>query len=130
MKINKYKFKDSEVILLVYGNIDMPIDNMNLELVEKNINLIESTENHLFPIFRDEDLMSRANPLLKNKRVRDIVLSEEGINSFYDLQCAYNLLRNYSLNKSTRVRKFVEDKYSEIINIEYDEKENQDKTLS
>ena len=89
MKLNKYKFKDSDNEFLIYTlteELSMPLDDLSLELIEENPDL---ETNKLLPLIKAEDLLER---LVKRSRTRDTVLSEESI------------------------RDFINDKYSEIVN--------------
>lgn len=105
MKIKKYKIKDQQVLL--YSKEDFsPPEELKFELVDEEVD-----EN--LPILKYEELLLA---LLGKKTTRDKVLDEEGIRSLKDLKYAYNLVRNKMLNKSKRVRDYVEDKYAELIN--------------
>jgi hypothetical protein len=122
--VNKYTLPsqgdemDVFLIFLVYNpNGEIPKDGFSLELMEENINLLTSTKDHKYPIFHVKgifDIFTRDKSF-----PRDRILMKENICSFYDLQCAYNLLRTSDLKKSRRVRDFVEEKYSEIVNMDY-----------
>ena len=120
MIVSKYKFPGEEnTPFLIYGDESFPHEGLDIELIEFNIDLMSSPEDQLYPIMSVYDIVARM--LTARARTRDKVLSEEGIDSFYDLQNAYHLLRIHKLNKSSRVRKFVEEKYSEIINMKWEE---------
>lgn len=115
--VNKYVFNNQE-FLIYNDNVQSPIAFKDIQIVciEKNIDLLNKPEYHKLPILKFDDFIKlvyghRTGP------VRDRVLESERIRSFYDLQCAYNLLRNQQLQKSARVRKFVEEKYSEIMDL-------------
>lgn len=115
--INKYKFHDTS-FLLYYPLGEIPELGEHLELLEENVNLELNKEDHMLPIANFIEFILAGTG---KKRTRDRILEEEGISTFYDLQCAYNLMRNKLLSKSARIRKFVEDKYSEIINMKWEE---------
>ena len=114
--INKYKFINNEDSFLIYGEGKIPAKELGLELLESNIDLISRPDEQILPILFINDLLYRT---IKKVRTRDKILAEHGIDTFYDLQMAYNLLRNKELNKPVKIRNFVESKYSEIINLEY-----------
>lgn len=117
MILNKYKLKDSDQELLIYTlqeDLSMPLDDLNLELIEEHPNL---EENKFIPILKAEDLLTRI--IGKQRRTRDVILSEESIDSWNNLKAAYYAMRNRILYFSKRVREMVTDKYSEIVN-EYD----------
>lgn len=117
MKLNKYKLKDSDQELLIYTlqeDLSMPLDDLNLELIEEHPNL---EENKFIPILKAEDLLTRI--IGKQRRTRDVILSEESIDSWNNLKAAYYAMRNHILYFSKRVREMITDKYSEIVN-EYD----------
>ena len=117
MKLNKYKLKDSDTELLIYTlteELSLPLDDLNLELIEEHPNL---EENKFIPILKAEDLLTRL--IGKQRRTRDVILSEESIDSWNNLKAAYYAMRNRILYFSKRVREMITDKYSEIVN-EYD----------
>lgn len=117
IKLNKYKLKDSDQELLIYTlqeDLSMPLDDLNLELIEEHPNL---EENKFIPILKAEDLLTRL--IGKQRRTRDVILSEESIDSWNNLKAAYYAMRNRILYFSKRVREMITDKYSEIVN-EYD----------
>lgn len=117
MILNKYKLKDSDQELLIYTlqeDLSMPLDDLNLELIEEHPNL---EENKFIPILKAEDLLTRI--IGKQRRTRDVILSEESIDSWNNLKAAYYAMRNRILYFSKRVREMITDKYSEIVN-EYD----------
>ena len=116
--IKKYKFRaGDEPSFLVYGVGSLPAQVLNIELLESNIDLLSRPDDHILPIMNIQDLLTRT---IYKKRTRDKILSEEGIDSFHDLTMAYNLLRNKELKKPLRIRNLVEEKYSELINLEFD----------
>lgn len=104
--INKYRINQTE--FLVIGEI--PYQDLEIELLEENISL---KENSFLPIFKCDDFILR---IQGHKRTTDKLLMEEGIQSFNDLSHAYHLLRINKLEKSVRIRRLVEQKYTEIIN--------------
>ena len=117
MKLNKYKLKDSDQELLIYTlqeDLSMPLDDLNLELIEERPNL---EENKFIPILKAEDLLTRL--IGKQRRTRDVILSEESIDSWNNLKAAYYAMKNRILYFSKRIREMITDKYSEIVN-EYD----------
>ena len=117
MILNKYKLKDSNQELLIYTlqeDLSMPLDDLNLELIEEHPNL---EENKFIPILKAEDLLTRL--IGKQRRTRDVILSEESIDSWNNLKAAYYAMRNRILYFSKRIREMITDKYSEIVN-EYD----------
>lgn len=117
MKLNKYKLKDSDTELLIYTlteELSLPLDDLNLELIQENPNL---EENKFIPILKAEDLLTRL--IGKQRRTRDVILSEESIDSWNNLKAAYYVMRNRILYFPKRVREMITDKYSEIVN-EYD----------
>lgn len=117
MKLNKYKLKDSDQELLIYTlqeDLSMPLDDLNLELIEEHPNL---EENKFITILKAEDLLTRI--IGKQRRTRDVILSEESIDSWNNLKAAYYAMRNRILYFSKRVREMIIDKYSEIVN-DYD----------
>ena len=117
MKLNKYKLKDSDTELLIYTlteELSLPLNDLNLELIQENPNL---EENKFIPILKAEDLLTRL--IGKQRRTRDVILSEESIDSWNNLKAAYYVMRNRILYFPKRVREMITDKYSEIVN-EYD----------
>lgn len=117
MILNKYKLKDSNQELLIYTlqeDLSMPLDDLNLELIEEHPNL---EENKFIPILKAEDLLTRL--IGKQRRTRDVILSEESIDSWNNLKAAYYAMRNRILYFPKRIREMITDKYSEIVN-EYD----------
>lgn len=126
MILNKYKLKDSDQELLIYTlqeDLSMPLDDLNLELIEERPNL---EENKFIPILKAEDLLTRI--IGKQRRTRDVILSEESIDSWNNLKAAYYAMRNRILYFSKRVREMITDKYSEIVN-EYDNIESHETGL-
>ena len=113
MKLNKYKFKDSDNEFLIYTlteELSIPLDDLNLELIEENPDL---ETNKLLPLLKAEDLLER---IVKHSRTRDTVLSDEHIDTWNNLKAAYYAMRNRMLYFSKRVRDYITEKYSEIIN--------------
>lgn len=113
MKLNKYKFKNSDTEFLIYTMTDelsLPLDDLNLELVTENPSL---EENKFLQLIKAEDLLER---ILTHKRTRDVVLAEESINSWNNLKAAYYAMRNRLIYFPKRIRDFITEKYSEIIN--------------
>lgn len=113
MKLNKYKFKNSDTEFLIYTMTDelsLPLDDLNLELVTENPSL---EENKFLQLIKAEDLLER---ILTHKRTRDIVLAEESIDSWNNLKAAYYAMRNRLIYFPKRIRDFITEKYSEIIN--------------
>lgn len=111
MKLNKYKFKDSDNEFLIYTlteELSMPLDD--LELIEENPDL---ETNKLLPLIKAEDLLER---IIKHSRTRDTVLSEESIDSWNNLKAAYFAMKRRIMYFPKRIRDFINDKYSEIIN--------------
>lgn len=126
MILNKYKLKDSDQELLIYTlqeDLSMPLDDLNLELIEEHPNL---EENKFIPILKAEDLLTRI--IGKQRRTRDVILSEESIDSWNNLKAAYYAMRNRILYFSKRMREMITDKYSEIVN-EYDNIESHETGL-
>lgn len=113
MKLNKYKFKDSDNEFLIYTlteELSIPLDDLNLELIEENPDL---EANKLLPLLKAEDLLER---IVKRSRTRDTVLSEESIDSWNNLKAAYFAMKRRIIYFPKRIRDFINDKYSEIIN--------------
>lgn len=113
MKLNKYKFKNSDTEFLIYTMTDalsLPLEDLNLELVTENPSL---EENKFLQLIKAEDLLER---ILTHKRTRDVVLAEEFINSWNNLKAAYYAMRNRLIYFPKRIRDFITEKYSEIIN--------------
>ena len=113
MKLNKYKFKDSDNEFLIYTlteELSMPLNDLGLELIEENPDL---EENKLLPLIKAEDLLER---LVKRSRTRDTVLSEESIDSWNNLKAAYFTIKHRIIYFPKRIRDFINDKYSEIVN--------------
>ena len=113
MKLNKYKFKNSDTEFLIYTMTDelsLPLDDLGLELVTKNPSL---EENKFLQLIKAEDLLER---ILTHKRTRDIVLAEKSIDSWNNLKAAYYAMRNRLIYFPKRIRDFITEKYSEIIN--------------
>ena len=113
MKLNKYKFKDSDTELLIYTLTDelaLPLEDLNLKLIEESPNL---EENKFLELIKAEDLLER---IITHKRTRDIVLAEVSINSWNNLKAAYYAMRNRLTYFPKRIREFITEKYSEIVN--------------
>ena len=113
MKLNKYKFKDSDNEFLIYTlteELSMPLDDLGLELIEENPDL---ETNKFLPLIKAEDLLER---LVKRSRTRDTVLSEESIDSWNNLKAAYFAMKRRILYFPKRIRDFINEKYSEIVN--------------
>lgn len=113
MKLNKYKFKNSDTEFLIYTMTDalsLPLEDLNLEIVTENPSL---EENKFLQLIKAEDLLER---ILTHKRTRDVVLAEESINSWNNLKTAYYAMRNRLMYFPKRIRDFITEKYSEIIN--------------
>lgn len=120
MILNKYKLKDSDQELLIYTlqeDLSMPLDDLNLELIEEHPNL---EANKLLPLLKAEDLLER---IVKRSRTRDTVLSEESIDSWNNLKAAYFAMKRRIVYFPKRIRDFINDKYSEIVN-NYDFRSN------
>lgn len=120
MILNKYKFKDSDNEFLIYTlteELSMPLDDLNLELIEENPDL---EANKLLPLIKAEDLLER---IIKRSRTRDTVLSEESIDSWNNLKAAYFAMKRRIIYFPKRIRDFINDKYSEIVN-NYDFRNN------
>ena len=114
MKLNKYKLKDSDQELLIYTlqeDLSMPLEDLNLELIEEHPNL---EQNKFIPILKAEDLLTRL--IGKQRRTRDTVLSEESIDSWNNLKAAYYAMKHDLIHFSKRIRDYITEKYSEIIN--------------
>jgi hypothetical protein len=100
------------VEILLYGEELRLPDFFKAELIKEDVD--PSTEE-----YRHLNLLNR-NLLVESilgKRTRDKVLEEERITSFDDLSNAYFLVKAKALNKSRRVREFVEEKYAEVIEL-------------
>ena len=113
MKLNKYKFKDSDNEFLIYTlteELSIPLNDLGLELIEENPDL---ETNKLLPLIKAEDLLER---LVKRSRTRDTVLSEESIDSWNNLKATYYAMRNRLIYFPKRIRDFITEKYSEIVN--------------
>lgn len=113
MILNKYKFKDSDNEFLIYTltkELSMPLNDLNLELIEENPDL---ETNKLLPLIKAEDLLER---LVKRSRTRDTILSEESIDSWNNLKAAYFAMKRRIIYFPKRIRDFINDKYSEIVN--------------
>ena len=113
MKLNKYKLKDSDQELLIYTMTDelsLPLEDLNLELVQESPIL---EENAFIPLIKAEDLLER---IMTHSRTRDTILSDEHIDTWNNLKAAYYAMRNKMLYFSKRVRDYITEKYSEIIN--------------
>lgn len=113
MKLNKYKLKNSDIEFLIYTMTDelsLPLDDLNLELVTENPPL---EENKFLQLIKAEDLLER---IITHKRTRDVVLAEESIDSWNNLKAAYYAMRNKLIYFPKRIRDFINEKYSEIVN--------------
>ena len=113
MKLNKYKIKNSDIEFLIYTMTDelsLPLDDLNLELVTENPSL---EENKFLQLIKAEDLLER---IVTHKRTRDVVLAEESIDSWNNLKAAYYAMRNRLIYFPKRIRDFINEKYSEIVN--------------
>ena len=113
MKLNKYKLKDSDTELLIYTlteELSLPLDDLNLELIQENPVL---EENKFIPLIKAEDLLER---IMTRGRTRDTVLSEESIDSWNNLKAAYYAMKHDLIHFSKRIRDYITEKYSEIIN--------------
>ena len=113
MKLNKYKLKNSDTEFLIYTMTDelsLPLDDLNLELVTENPPL---EENKFLQLIKAEDLLER---IITHKRTRDIILAEESIDSWNNLKAAYFAMKSRILYFPKRIRDFINEKYSEIVN--------------
>lgn len=113
MKLNKYKLKNSDTELLIYTMTDelsLPLDDLNLELIQENPVL---EENKFIPLIKAEDLLER---IMTRGRTRDTVLSEESIDSWNNLKASYYAMKHNLIHFSKRIRDYITEKYSEIIN--------------
>lgn len=113
MKLNKYKLKNSDTELLIYTMTDelsLPLDDLNLELVQENPVL---EENKFIPLIKAEDLLER---IMTHGRTRDTVLSEKSIDSWNNLKASYYAMKHNLIHFSKRIRDYITEKYSEIVN--------------
>lgn len=113
MKLNKYKLKNSDTELLIYTMTDelsLPLDDLNLELMQENPVL---EENKFIPLIKAEDLLER---IMTHGRTRDTVLSEESIDSWNNLKASYYAMKHNLIHFSKRIRDYITEKYSEIVN--------------
>lgn len=111
MKLNKYKLKTSDIELLIYTMTDelsLPLED--LELIQENPIL---EENKFIPLIKAEDLLER---IMTHGRTRDTVLSEESIDSWNNLKASYYAMKHNLIHFSKRIRDYITEKYSEIIN--------------
>jgi len=111
IKCNHYRLKPGVEVLLYGEELRLP-DFLKADLIKEDVD--PSTEE-----YRHLDILNR-NLLIESilgKRSRDKVLEEEHISSFDDLSNAYFLVKAKALNKSKRVREFVEEKYAEVIEL-------------
>ena len=110
---NHYKH-NSSVDLLLYGD---PLDdtfkkNLNLELVKEDID--PSTEEYRhYPLFEVHSFLLG----IFGQRTRDKILDGVGIISYDDISNAYFLYMSKELNQPARIREYVKEKYSEIIEL-------------
>ena len=109
MKCNHYKIIKDNSEFLLYGD-DLPESNDDIELLHEDVDPGD-LEYQLLQIIHVNTFFER----LFKKRTREVILEEEGIICFIDLLAAYELLKRKQLNKSAKVRKLVEEKYSEVI---------------
>lgn len=120
MILNKYKLKDSDQELLIYTMTDelsLPLDDLSLELIQENPVL---EENKFILLIKAEDLLER---IMTHGRTRDVILSEESIDSWNNLKAAYYAMKHNLIHFSKRIRDYITEKYSEIIN-NYDRIDN------
>ena len=113
MILNKYKLKNSDTELLLYTlteELSLPLDDLNLELIQENPVL---EENKFIPLIKAEDLLER---IMTHGRTRDTVLSEESIDSWNNLKAAYYAMKHDLIHFSKRIREYITEKYSEIVN--------------
>lgn len=111
IKCNHYRLNPGVEVLLYGEELNLP-DFLKAELIKEDVDPSAEEYRHL-------DLLNR-NLLVESilgKRNRDKVLEEEHITSFNDLSNAYFLVKAKALNKSRRVREYVEEKYAEIIEL-------------
>lgn len=111
MKCNHYRLKPGVEVLLYGEELNLP-DFLKAELIKEDVD--PSTEEYRHLDLLDRDLLVQS---VLGKRTRDKVLEDERITSFDDLSNAYFLVKAKALNKSRRVREFVEEKYAEIIEL-------------
>ena len=111
IKCNCYSFNNEKQILIYGDELEIP-ESFGLTLIAEDID--PSLEQYRkLPLYNKELLILT----VFGKRNREKVLEEEHISSFDDLSNAYFLLKIKQLNKSRRVREFVEQKYIEIIDL-------------
>lgn len=108
--VNLYKFSDNAEFLVYSDNTMEFPEALQIELVKENVDLSEYVN---LPLMNYEQLIQRM--FMKGVRTADKILSEERIESFYDLQTAYFLLMHKLLNKSKHVRDLVKEKYNDVI---------------
>ena len=110
IKCNHYKLKDQDVEFLIYGEeFDVP---ETFELLHENVDPSTSKFRNL-ELLNSSELYAR----IFSKRTVDKTLEEAGIRSFNDLSNAYFLIKTKELNKSRRVREYVEQKYIQVIEL-------------
>jgi hypothetical protein len=110
IKCNHYKIKDTDTEFLAYGE-DLGMSDI-FELLHENIDPSHDEFRNL-ELLNAEDIHLRAF----GRRTCDKVLEDAGIRTFNDLSYAYFLIKTKELKKSRRVREYVEQKYSQVIEL-------------
>lgn len=110
IKCNHYKIKDTDTEFLAYGE-DLDMSDI-FELLHENIDPSHDEFRNL-ELLNGEDIHLRAF----GRRTCDKVLEDAGIRTFNDLSYAYFLTKTKELKKPRRVREYVEQKYSQVIEL-------------
>lgn len=110
IKCNHYKIKDTDTEFLAYGE-DLDMSDI-FELLRENVDPSHDEFRNL-ELLNAEDIHLRAF----GKRTCDKVLEDAGIRTFNDLSYAYFLIKTKELKKPRRVREYVEQKYSQVIEL-------------
>lgn len=119
MKCYKYNVNNKQDILLYSLNDDATFLQDNSELRIKKVEEVAintlSNDNAYLPIFRLEDFVQSISPF-NRQRTRDKILSEQGVETFKNLQDNYLLTRYKQSPLSSKVRTLAVEKYTEINN--------------
>lgn len=108
--LNKCKIKEDEVLIIGDEKDFDFLKQLAINVLEENIKITE--ENKSLPILFASELKLR---LFSKNRTSDLLLAENGINSFADLQAAYFLIQYKKFSASRRIRELVINKYANVL---------------
>lgn len=102
---------DTDTEVLFYGSeesLNFP-EYLKITTIEKDIRL---NGNEDINILSADQLRIR---IITHKRTSDLILSENGFNTFNDIKAAHFLIKYKKLNASKKIRDLVESKYDDVL---------------